>query len=788
MGEEDLGDHTVKPVAADYSDLLTPLLSDEKSKASEHRLRKRAYNEQRVHPADVEEWIEKGWGLHREGKRVSTLRKDKPHDQLLEDRVWCFLHNMGYAHLNGGRFNIEFERDDGSRGRKQIDVFACDDETAFIIECKSKETLGPRPLTKDIHETISLKEYIRKSIFTLYNEKPKPKILWLYATYNIRWSEPDVARATDGGVSIITENEIQYYEAFLKYIGKAGKCQVLGEFLPNQKVPGLGVVKVPAVRGRIGGETFYSFVATPRRLLKIAFINHQALNHPDGTPAYQRMLSAKRIKDIGGFITQGGYFPTNVLVNFMDRPKFELLPNKENTDPNIKFGWLTLPSKYRSAWVIDGQHRLYGYSRTSEKHLDQSLFVLAFEKMATHKEADLFININHKQKSVPKGLLDSLLAEIRLGDPDPKTNLSALSSAVIKAINSDKSGPLFRRFQKPDVPAEPGQSLTISEAIRGLNKSGLLGKAIKKNKVPGVLSGPTDTETIGRSMKVLNGYFAAIRDANPEKWEAGKLAFICVNPGIRAHLALIAETVKYLSHKKGVEFAAISPDEFISNIVEVIGPICEFVQNGSGEEIKEKFSRRFGEAGVKDYLFCLYELIYDQNKDFGSEEFHTYITQKDSDRVKEADQFVLTFTQDLSDFVIETLKRKYGTHRLESGEHAYWELGIESAKIKKNAANRQIDDDQGRRLKKEAYLDILDLKIIIEQKGNWDTFKNVLNAPAPDERKGKTYYTGWIAKFNELRRIPAHKSSLRIYKEADFEFLDWLHTNVNPRLQAARAR
>ena len=133
-------------------------------------------------------------------------------------------------------------------------------------------------------------------------------------------------------------------------------------------------------------------------LIKIAFVNHQAFNHPDGKPAYQRMISSNRIKDIGNYIKEGGYFPTNIIVNFIKPLKFLPLSNKENTDPNIKFGWIELPKLYKSAWIIDGQHRLYGYSKIDEKYLNQSLFVLGFYNMATKKEADLFITINHNKK------------------------------------------------------------------------------------------------------------------------------------------------------------------------------------------------------------------------------------------------------------------------------------------------------------------------------------------------------------------------------------------------------
>ena len=397
------------------TNFLHPLVADPKEAASAFRKRKSLNIEQTVHPADVAEEVERGWVIQREGKRAVRLKRPKSHDRWLEDRVWCLFFSMGYPVLNEAGFKITFEREDGSIGRKQVDVYAEDEETVVVIECKSKDQRGRRSLQKDLQETISLQEYFRQSIYKRFEGKPKPKVIWVYATSNILWSVQDIERAEAGGIRIITENEIQYFETFIKHMGPAGRFQVIGEFLKGQKVPGLSNVKLPAIKGRIGGETYYSFVSTPRDLLKIAFINHQALNHPDGRPAYQRMISSSRIKEIGQFIEKGGFFPTNILINFSDSPQFELISNKENTDPNIKFGWITLPSKYRSAWVIDGQHRLYGFSRLDEGFLDQSLFVLAFEKMAVEKEADLFITINHKQKSVPKSLLVSLLADIRIG-------------------------------------------------------------------------------------------------------------------------------------------------------------------------------------------------------------------------------------------------------------------------------------------------------------------------------------------------------------------------------------
>lgn len=380
----------IKPEKID----LAPLLSDTKSKANEYRHRKSSHEFVGVHPADTEQMLAQGWDIHKEGTRANRLKRQKSHDRQLEDRLWCLLYRMGYKKLNGKRFSVNFNRDNGSRGTKQIDVFATDGETTFVIECKSRSERGRRTLQKDILETISLQKYLRQSIFALSTDRPK--IIWVYATSNIIWSEADLERADDGKISVITENELQYFEAFIKHMGPAGRFQLLAEFLKGQQIPNLSDKRLPAVRGKIGGETFYSFVASPRRLLPIAFVNHQALNHPDGRPAYQRMISSSRIKAIGKYISKGGYFPTNILLNFSKAPRFDKISNKDNSDPRIAFGWLTLPAEYRSAWIIDGQHRLYGYSHLDDQYLDQSLFVLAFEKMETRKEADLFITINHE--------------------------------------------------------------------------------------------------------------------------------------------------------------------------------------------------------------------------------------------------------------------------------------------------------------------------------------------------------------------------------------------------------
>lgn len=768
----------VDKAASDFPDSL---LSDMGEISKELRRRKSQYDFMSIHPADADEYKELGWEVQREGVRSTRLKRLKRHDRMFEDRVWCLFGAMGYPVLNADHFKIAFRRATGTTGKKQIDVYAEDEATVLIIECKSNQSRGRRSLQKDLQETLSLQEHVRKSVFARFSKTARPKIIWVYATRNVLWSKADIERAEEGNVQIITENELQYFEIFIKHMGPAGRYQVLGDFLEGQKVPGLKDVKIPAIKGKIGGETFYSFVTSPKHLLKIAFINHQALNHPDGRPAYQRMVSASRIRDIGEFIKQGGYFPTNILVNFSDAPGWELLPNKENTDPNLKFGWVTLPSKYRSAWVIDGQHRLFGFSHLDEKYLDQSLFVLAFENMAVQKEADLFITINHKQKSVPRSLLVSLLADIRMGDSDPSTALTALASGVVRALNIDKSSPFSRRFAIHGVPPEPSQNLTISEVVNGLRQSGLVGRLAKKSLIPGPLCGPTDSDTIDRASEVLNLYFNEVREAHLDRWEGGKAAFIATNPGVRAHLILLAQVVVHLSHKKSIDFALIKPGEFASHVIEFSQPVFEFIRTATDEQIADLFSRKFGEGGVKEYAFHLMRLLCDAHPGFGTEEFQRWVEQSSSQKIDEVNQFLMKLAERLTDYVINTLKKVHGTHRLPSDEPAFWELGVESERIRKNAFEKQ-QKDKKRRKPKEAYLDIIDLEQIVKQPNNWDHFEHVFKNARPNERKGQKFYLGWIQSFNELRNIAAHQNQMKTYTDEDLEFIEWLRTDVSPKV------
>lgn len=431
---------------------LEPLLTNHGKLSREAAKRRKTYEQISVPKGHVDELLNSGWKIDKELKIKTRLRRERNSDEVLENRVWLLFFLMGYPEISSGRnFKVRIDRKGAEPLYKQIDILSKDDETVIVTECKASERVRRRSLQKDIEKFSNLKGPIANAVKKHYGSSFKPKIIWLFITSNIVWSEPDKQRAAGENIRIITERELRYYLQISDHLKSAARFQFLAEFLKNQKIPGLEGVKVPAIRGKLGGRQFYCFVSTPKQMLKIAFVNHRSLNDPEGAPSYQRLVTRTRLKQISRFLREGGFFPTNILVNFTRKARFEQLAKDE--EACVAFGHLYLPNRYRSAWVIDGQHRLYGFAPLNEMNLSQNIMVVAFEGLDKTEEANLFVTINHEQKTVPKTLLDDLEGELKWGSEIPTERIGAISARLIGLLNIDIGEPLYGRVTQQGIPA-----------------------------------------------------------------------------------------------------------------------------------------------------------------------------------------------------------------------------------------------------------------------------------------------------------------------------------------------
>lgn len=760
--------------------LLNRLLTGRSQLNREATKRRKTFNYLTVKRSDVDDFISKGWEIDKELKIKVRLKRLKGIDEQLEDRLWMFCFNVGYPELNEGRnFTVQIKRRNVPPIRKQIDVFAKDDETVVVAECKASKKLGRRSLQKDIEEFANLKGPIANSIKKHFGPSFKPKIIWLFVTENIIWSQPDKNRATGENIRIITERELRYYVQISNHIGSAARYQFLAEFLKNQNIPELAGKTVPAIRGKLGGRKFYSFVTTPKDLLKISFVNHRSLNDPGGVPSYQRLVSRTRLRQVAQFINNRGFFPTNILVNFISSVRFDSI--KKNKLADVTFGTLYLPHRYRSVWIIDGQHRLDGFTDAEERHLSQNIVVIAFEKLSREDEANLFVTINHEQKSVPKTLLDDLEGDLKWGSDKPHERIGAIAARLINVLNGDVGEAFYNRVVQQGITATEKTCLTIPGMKIGIKRSGLIGKVNRRPKVYllGPFSGATDQETLDRARSAVNSYFALIRDRGAMHWHKGRSGFLCTNISIQAYLMLFSALIEYMESSKGLDTKQLRPKEIVLGIERYLEPVLRFLSRADEVQMERRFKVQYGSGGPREYYYRLCRLVKQNLSSFSPAGMDDWEEEQSEENIAIADKKLKDINVEVQKYIFRKFKERYGVEN-----NAYWNSGVVNKNIKVNAYKTSLDDSDEDRLPLENYLNFIDYKSIVAHKQHWSLFKDVFNIPEPGE-KGLAKNLKWMDRINELRRIPAHPTESRRYKKDDFAYIDYIHNRLEHRLLTA---
>ena len=67
-------------------------------------------------------------------------------------------------------------------------------------------------------------------------------------------------------------------------------------------------ITIPALKGHMGGKSYYLFSIEPSTLLKIGFVLHRTKVNDSMAPTYQRLLVPKRLKGITKFIDNNGVY------------------------------------------------------------------------------------------------------------------------------------------------------------------------------------------------------------------------------------------------------------------------------------------------------------------------------------------------------------------------------------------------------------------------------------------------------------------------------------------------
>ena len=753
--------------------MIGGLVKEFGEKRAEYTRRSKPYDEETVEIPLRSAREADGWHLQRENKNSIRMRRPKRFDEVIENRFWNILYRFGYDELNKGRhFRVIVGKGDDAT-EKQVDVFAKDDETVVIAECKACKVPTKRPLIKDLNEFAGLMKPMADAIRKHFGEAFKPKIIWCFVTDNIRWSDEDLKRAADHNINVIHGLELIYFEEFSKKLGPAARYQFHAEYLENQKVPALAGRKVPAVKTKLGGKTAYLFSALAKDILRIAFVNHRDLRDPSGAPSYQRIVKPSRLKQIGEFLDDGKFFPNTILLNFHRKPLFEQTAKDEVS--SVAFGNLILPDRYKSCWIIDGQHRLYGTTYTTDEY-DTPLFFIGFDSVTASEEANIFVEINSKQATVPPTLLSALEGEVKWDSDVPKERLSAIASRAVDLLNTRGGGALEGKVVSPGITAGTSQPLNVRSIQDRINQSGLIGTI--NLRTGEIVHGPCwdgpSEATLRRLVTLLEIHFENVRSANLDRWEAGKAGLLCTNFGVGSHIRLVSELIEYASSKLGFEPQAAEIHDLYSSIKPFIEPVVSFIGTATDSEFEGKFKVIFGSSGFHEYFFSIVDLVVSTASDFSPKGYAEFKRLSSGEVVDLADRQVKWIQQVVMAYLLDRLRSIFGDE--------YFDLGVPKD-IQKACQAKRIDEDSGERLPVETYLDWIQLQKIAVQKEVRDAVKDVLSIQMDYEGGGKHFYSGWFDAFNRIRRIVAHPGG-RSYKDDDLRVLSLVSEHLANTLPA----
>ncbi|HEV2818117.1 MAG TPA: DGQHR domain-containing protein [Allosphingosinicella sp.] len=740
--------------------MLGELAKDFGEKRAEYTRRSRPYDEITIENSLRPLSEAEGWYVQRENKNSLRMRRPKSHDEIIENRFWNTLYRFGYCELNKGRrFQIAVGKG-GETSEKQVEVFAKDDETVIVAECRACKLPTKLSLLHDLNDLIGLTKPIADTIRRHYGDSFKPKIIWCFVTDNIRWSDADLKRAADNNINVIQGLELIYFEEFSKKLGYAARYQFHAEYLADQKVPALAGRKVPAVKTKLGGSTAYLFSALAKDILRVAFVNHRDLRDPSGAPSYQRIMKPTRLKEIAEFLDGGGFFPNTILLNFHRKPIFEQQAKDEIS--SIAFGNLILPDRYKSCWIIDGQHRLYGTTYTSADY-DTPLFFIGFDAVTASEEANIFVQINSKQATVPPTLLSALDGEVKWDSDVPKERLSAISSRAVDLLNTKGGGPLEGKVVSPGITAGTSQPLNLRSIQDRINQSGLVGTI--NLRTGEIVYGPcwdgSSEASLRRLVALLELHFEEVQQANPERWEQGKAGLLCTNFGVGSHIRLVSELIAYASERLGFRPEAEEVHDLYLSIKPFVEPVLSFIRDASDAEFEEKFKVIFGSSGFHHYFFGIVDLVIEVAPGFSPEGYEDF-KRLSSDEVTDlADRQVKWIQTVVPAYLLGKLRLIYGDD--------YFEQAVPK-EIQKACQAKRIDDDVGEKLPVEAYLDWIQLQKIAVLKDVRGEVKEVLSIRLDGEGGGKHFYSEWFEAVNRIRRIVAHPSG-RSYKDDDLKVL-----------------
>lgn len=748
-------------------DQLEQKLIGGKEIQSELKLRKSQYitesipNKQEL----LQQYLSEGWEIDREFKTKTRLRKLKNNQLYFIDKVWSMFASLGFEVLNKNQtIDIPYNRKEPSL-IQPFDILAKDSESIILIKAESSIKNSKSKFKEYLESVKSNIEGIRKTLKALFPDS-QLKFKFVLATENYALTEEDSTILEKiNGVSF-DEDSIEYYLKMFNQIGLAARYQLLGTLFYDQEIPEMDN-KVPAIRGKMGGHTYYSFSIEPEKLLKIAYVLHRNKANTNMMPTYQRIIQKSRLESIHKFIEEEkGYFPNSIIIS-LDSGKKKKLEFQESTniDSTIAdLGILYLPKKYRSAYIIDGQHRLYGYANSKYK-ITNTIPVVAFLDLAREEQVKLFMQINENQKAVSKNLRNTLNADLLWTSENYIDQMTALRSRLAIFLGEDRNSALYGRISI----GEDKRIITTQQIDNALKKSNFLGK-VTKTKIESYsifYKGNLELayDKLSRFFILSFDFF---RDKLEDQWESTD-SIIVINKGIYAIITLLSDIVDFLVLRNEVS-ERDTADNIFEKVKIYVEPVISFYKEIDDDTINS-LKGAYGTGGDVKYWRTLQLAVKEKYPIFNPDGLDDYLKKEEKAYNTKAFEIIRDIETFFKEDVKEKLQESFGNNWFKKGVPP--KIG-EAATVLMYQKNKDIDNEEDECTEWDCINIIAYREIALK---NWQTIFEPYYT-RPHEKKisgGKDAKTNWMVKLERLRNQNFHSYYVT---EEEYYFLeelyDWL--------------
>lgn len=735
----------------------------------------------------TENYKKEGWEEYSKPLKTKTLlRKEKDASKKFKDAIWCQFYELGFRIMNSEHLALPFSKIQGDV--KEIEILAIGEDTIFIVECRSSETLKKGSFKQEFDLLKLRLDGFKKALFQIYGNDYKIK--YVFATKNFRFEKEslDLEKFYSTNSFLLDDNAYTYINNLIKHYKKACLYQFLGMVFKNEKINN-EKIEIPAVKGMMGKKTYYMFSIEPHLLLKTGYVLHRTRANISEFPTYQRLLIPKRLSGISKFIDDEGYFPNSVIVNFnSSRNQIQFEASSKLNNSNSCFGTLKIPNAYGIAYIIDGQHRVYGYAGTKYSK-NNTIPVVAFEGLESVEQLKIFMDINQNQKAVNPSLKLDLEVDLNWDSKILEYRMRALNSAIVRELANSIKSPLYNKISV----AEDKFLLEFKPFTTAIAHSGLIPKA-KGNKIKENsdlyclynISNQDPQEEMEISKKAVFELITACYDFvennyleifNREKY------LIISNRGTYAFICLIGSINSFLIDN-GVINENFNSKQRFEKMSKYLKILMDSLVNINNDD-ETNLLKELGSGADKKWFRYFQSLINKIAPEYNPEELIEWKERQNDELQNKGRVYGVE---------IEKFMKKSILFKLEEIFSDKWELEIGS--IKRECVDRALQEDEKNHkegIAKEScdwkdMFNINDYKAIIEKHWskkpdnnihqNFKTFENEFSIDTGNGFNSKAEKIKWISIFNSHRNLWAHEGTKgKRLNRTEVEFIEKIYNH-----------